>query len=87
MSPMLWLERWLDPDARFSYSHPYRWRTMVRGNLPYPLLWLSPKGRDCESAGGWHHWYNRDGASSGCYHCQLVKPGQLWRVWSEELSE
>jgi len=60
---------------------PYRWRTWIRKRLPWWLinLGLASKGEDCEKAGGLHHWYNRDDVSSGCYHCRIVSPGQLWK--------
>jgi hypothetical protein len=63
-----------DPD------HPYRWRTWIRCRLPYFLidLGVANKAEDCEAAGAAHHWYNIDGQSSGCYHCQVVRPGRLW---------
>jgi hypothetical protein len=61
-------------------KHPYRWRTWIRTHLPWFLidLGIARKGRDCEAVGGWHHWYNIDDISSGCYHCEIVRPGQLW---------
>ena len=61
-------------------KHPYRWRTWIRTHLPWFLidLGIALKGRDCESVGGRHHWYNIDNTTSGCYHCEIVRPGQLW---------
>jgi len=61
-------------------GHPYRWRTWIRTRLPWFLinLGMAAKGRDCETAGGEHHWYNRDGNTSGCYHCEVIRPGRLW---------
>ena len=48
-------------------SGRYRWRTVLRRNLPGPLGRLFPKGRtDC----GDHHWYNHDGVVEQCYHCE-----------------
>jgi hypothetical protein len=60
-------------------KHPYRWRTWIRAHLPWLLidLGIAAKGHDCEAVGGWHHWYNIDDSSSGCYHCQVVRPGRL----------
>jgi hypothetical protein len=43
-------------------------------------LGIAAKGDDCERAGGAHYWYNVDGGSSGCYHCAVVRPGQLWNM-------
>ena len=43
----------------------YRWRTNLRGRLPYVLADLIPKGRrDC----GQHEWYNSDYIVERCYH-------------------
>lgn len=66
--------------------HPYRWRTWIRTQLPYFLieLGLAAKGEDCDAVGGDHRWYNIDNASSGCYHCGVVRSGRLWRLDGEE---
>lgn len=48
----------------------YRWRTNLRGVLPFrpPLYKLIPKGRhDCGS----HDWFNVDGEHWACYHCRV----------------
>ena len=60
-------------------KQPYRRRTWLRKQLPWFLinLGIATKGKDCEAAGGSHEWYNIDNENSGCYHCQVVKPGQL----------
>lgn len=65
---------------------PYRLRTGLRRALPWWLinLGLASKGKDCESKGGNHEWYNLDGATSGCYHCVVVRVGQLWQVDLED---
>jgi hypothetical protein len=62
-------------------KHPYRWRTWIRTHLPWFLidLGIARKGHDCEAVSGWHHWYNIDDTSSGCYHCEVVRPGRLWK--------
>lgn len=67
-------------DARFDWRQPYRWRTNLRVILPRPLcwVWLLDKGRECEAAGSSHDWYNVDDENSACYHCRVVRPGQLW---------
>jgi hypothetical protein len=64
-----------DPD------NPYRWRTWLRGHLPWTIINLGivDKGDDCEQRGGEHHWYNEGEGQSGCYHCKVVRPGELWR--------
>jgi hypothetical protein len=61
-------------------KHPYRWRTWIRAHLPWFLidLGIARKGHDCEAVGGWHHWYHVDDSSSGCHHCEVVRPGRLW---------
>ncbi len=61
-------------------GHPYAWRTWLRGHLPWFLidLGLAGKGHDCEAKGAWHRWHNRDGETSACYHCHVVRPGRLW---------
>jgi hypothetical protein len=61
-------------------GHPYRWRTWIRGRLPWLLInaGLAGKAQDCERAGGWHHWYNIDNRCSGCYHCEEIRTGRLW---------
>ena len=61
--------------------HPYAWRTWLRGRLPWLLIELgfASKGEDCEAVGAGHDWYNIDDRASGCYHCRVVREGQLWR--------
>jgi hypothetical protein len=44
-----------------------------------PDLLANDKGPDCESAGAAHDWYNHDDETSHCYHCQVERPGELWR--------
>jgi len=70
-------------------QHPYRWRTWIRTRLPWFLidLGLARKGHDCEAVGGWHHWYNIDDKSSGCYHCEVTRPGQLWNGEQQATAE
>jgi hypothetical protein len=41
-------------------------------------LGIARKGQYCEAVGGWHHQYNIDDRSSGCCHCEIVRPGRLW---------
>ena len=70
--------------AYFDPDHPYFWRTWLRSNLPWFLINLgfACKGTDCESVGAEHCWYNQDNVHSACYHCEVVRPGRLWK--SEE---
>ena len=60
---------------------PYRWRTFLRSHLPWFIIdtGIVDKGKDCEAEGGQHEWYNSDGQASACYHCSVVKEGQLWK--------
>ena len=60
---------------------PYRLRTVVRRHLPWFLIdmGIAAKGKDCEAMGGRHEWYNQDNKSSACYHCEIVRSGQLWK--------
>jgi hypothetical protein len=60
--------------------HPYRWRTWLRGHLPWLVInaGVASKGEDCEKVGGGHLWYNHDDRQSGCYHCKVIRPGRLW---------
>jgi hypothetical protein len=69
------------PRTEEPIRRPFRWRTALRRHLPYWVLdlGLAGKGEDCEAAGGAHEWYNRDGNTSGCYHCQVIRDGQLWQ--------
>ena len=59
---------------------PYRFRTFLRTNLPWFIIetGVVDKGLDCEKVNGSHEWYNIDGRSSGCYHCQVARQGKLW---------
>jgi hypothetical protein len=68
-------------QSSWGAGHPYRWRTWLRVRLPWFLinLGIAEKGDDCDRVGGEHWWYNRDGDTSGCYYCEVVKPGQLWK--------
>ena len=76
-------------DSRITYGNggAVTFETIGRGwvtpsplpKLPLSLCWLITKGKDCEAAGSQHRWYNLDGESSGCYHCKVIRPGQLWR--------
>ena len=54
---------------------------VASGRLPWFLinLGVGAKGQDCETVGADHGWYNRDGSTSGCFHCEVVRAGQLWR--------
>ncbi len=61
---------------------PYRFRAWIRSHSPWFLinLGLATKGRDCESKGAHHTWYNIDSIKSGCYYCQVERTGQLWNM-------
>lgn len=62
----------MEPLAR--HRPRYRWRTWMRGHVPWALVDLFPKGlHDC----GQHHWHNFDGVSDHCYHCAVgMRPHQ-----------
>jgi hypothetical protein len=48
----------------------FRWRTKIRGNLPWFLVnrGVADKGTtDC----GDHEWYNADYVVEHCYHCHV----------------
>jgi hypothetical protein len=67
-------------QSRLAISgNPYNVRTWLRSVSPYATVGLFPKGADCEARGSSHKWYNIDDATSGCYHCRVIRPGQLWR--------
>jgi len=66
-------------DSRFSWRHPYGWRTNLRTLMPVVISGWIDKGEDCESCGGQHHWYNQDDEHSACYYCKIVRLGQLWK--------
>ena len=63
----------------FYWDHPYSWRTNLRCALPRPLCWWVTKGGDCEAAGANHVWYKQDDVYSACYHCRVIREGQLWQ--------
>src|SRR5215213_8026627 len=81
LDALLFLER--DPPLRGDPPprHPYESRTAVRMRLPSFLIkcGIAAKGRDCESVGAAHLWYNQDGTHSACYHCKVVRAGRLWQ--------
>jgi hypothetical protein len=66
-------------DFPYDWTQPYRWRTYLRSKLPWVLNGVFHKGKDCEVAGGLHHWYNINNVESGCYHCYVTREGQLWK--------
>lgn len=62
-------------------KHPYARRTWIRSRLPWFLIktGLASKGKDCESLNAKHHWYKKDDTHSACYHCEVIKEGELWK--------
>lgn len=62
-------------------DHPYAIRTWLRGKLPWVLIdiGIADKVENCELVGAEHHWYNQDNLNSACYHCYVVRSGQLWK--------
>jgi hypothetical protein len=70
----------LDPIPR---RRPrYRWRTWMRGRVPWALVDLFPKGRhDC----GQHEWHRDEKNTDRCYHCEVgVRPHQPLHVPIDE---
>ena len=67
--------------SHWDSGHPYRWRTWLRGKLPWFFIdrGFASKGADCEQVGGKHWWYNKNGQTSACYHCEVEREGQLWK--------
>ena len=66
----------LDPAPR---RRPrYRWRTWIRGRVPWALVRFFPQGlHDC----GQHEWHAHDADTDRCYHCDVgVRPRQLFPV-------
>ena len=62
----------------------YRWRTWLRGHLPWALVDLFPKGtKDC----GDHEWFRFDEATDRCYHCEMgERPHQHTPIdWDSDL--
>ena len=49
------------------------------GEEPPPSPRRLPDREDCTAVGQQHQWFNLDHVSSGCYHCRVVRQGQLWR--------
>lgn len=64
-----------------SKRHPYEWRLQIRERLPFFLinLGIAAKGKDCESVGAEHIWYNAGDGYSGCYYCKVEKESDLWK--------
>ena len=54
----------------------YRWRTWIRGRVPWAMVDWFPKGlKDC----GRHRWHAYDHDTDRCYHCEVgVRPRQLY---------
>lgn len=55
----------------------YRRRTRLRRGLPWFLVdrGIAAKGTDC----GAHEWYNHDGVTARCYHCEVRRPWPVTR--------
>jgi hypothetical protein len=68
-------------DFRFEWK-PYRSRTNLRIALPVPFGSFSKKGLTANPSvlplGATDDRYNCDNETSGCYHFQVERAGQLW---------
>jgi len=42
-------------------------------------LGIAAKTENCEAVSADHWWYNIDDEHSGCYNCEMIKPGRLWQ--------
>jgi hypothetical protein len=64
----------LDPVPR--HRPRYRWRTWIRGRVPWALVDLFPQGlKDC----GQHEWHAYDADTDRCCHCVVgVRPRRLF---------
>jgi hypothetical protein len=71
----------------FPWREPFRWRTNLRILLPVWLAGRIDKGEDCGIRGGTHDWYNMDNVNSACYHCEQIRPGQLWKSTEDGTEE
>ncbi len=49
------------------------------GPTEYLSLRYPPEPLDCEAEGREHRYYNKARGYSACYHCAVVKPGELWK--------
>jgi hypothetical protein len=69
-----------DPDLLLDsvpqHRPRYRWRTWMRGHVPWALVDFFPQGlKDC----GQHEWHAYDKATDRCYHCVVgVRPRRLF---------
>ena len=55
------------------------------GPKPYLEQFYPVEPDDCEAVGETHKWYNLDNVRSACYHCKIVRDGQLWIIEDKEL--
>jgi hypothetical protein len=63
-------------DAAPRHRPRYRWRTWIRGRVPWALVDWFPQGlKDC----GQHEWHAYDADTDRCCHCVVgVRPRQLF---------
>lgn len=62
----------------------YRWRTWLRGRLPWAFVDVFPRGtKDC----GEHEWFRFDDDTDLCYHCEVgERPHQHMSIdWNSDL--
>lgn len=72
----------------------YRWRTWIRGHVPWALVSLFPRGsKDC----GEHEWFRVAADTDWCLHCEVGERkhqhtpidwgSELWRELSQSADE
>ena len=45
--------------------------------------WNEGRPDSCDEKGWTHVWYNKDNKNSGCFNCNEVRKGQLWKKASK----
>ena len=45
--------------------------------------WQRSRMESCDEAGFEHVWHNRDGETSACYNCEVVREGRMWETDTE----
>jgi hypothetical protein len=53
---------------------------IVKPNEFLKNYWDRSRIASCDALGFEHVWHNRDGETSGCYNCDVVREGRLWET-------